>query len=592
MNQVTQLQARTDQPSRILVVDDDMAARLMARQALQRDGAEVVEAENGRQALELFEASKFDLVLLDVVMPDLDGFECCEALRALPGGAHVPILMMTGLDDVDSINRAYEVGATEFVTKPINYLLLGYRARYMLRSANTAIELRDSEARLVRAQHVAKLGHWEFDFDSRIFMCSPLCESLFEIESGVRLKSASQMLSQIHPEDRKRVAKLFRALFKDHRPFQGDYRVVMDDERVRYVQHEAMASRDASTGSIMINGVVQDVTQRRLAEEQAHQLTFFDSVTGLANRKGLSQRLERSLGQVTRMSPHIAVLAVDVDNFRRINDPLGHSVGDEVIRELARRLSDSLNNENIDFTATITEPFREATLARTGGDEFAVVLTGLSSPDGAAQVARRIRRLVAQPITISDAQLSLTASVGIAVYPLDGEDADTLMRQADAALNHAKGSGRDRYQFVSTEINQRAVERLSLESNLSQALELDQFAVYYQPKVASLSGELVGVEALVRWRHPDLGGVAPDIFIPIAEESGLIHPLGEWILNEACRTAAGWVAAGSKPIPVAVNLSATQFVAQHLDRQVREALSDSGMSPELLELELTESVLM
>ncbi len=579
-------------PARVLIVDDDMAARLMARQALEQAGVEVVEGDNGRHALELFEGGHFDLVLLDVMMPEMDGFECCEALRELPGGRHLPVLMMTGLDDVESINRAYDVGATEFVTKPINFLLLGYRVRYMLRSAATATELRDSEARLARAQKVAKLGHWEFDYDSRAFVCSSLCESLFKIESGSILKSSSQLLRLIHEEDRERVAKLFKSLFKELRPFQSDYRVVTEDGRVRYVQHEAMGSRDHVTGLVTVNGVIQDVTQRRLAEEQAHQLTFFDSVTGLANRNGLCKRLEHSFGKVTRAMPHVAVLAIDLDNFRRINDPLGHSVGDDVIRELARRIDDSLSMEDIDLTATITEPYREATLARTGGDEFAVALTGLASPDGAAQVARRIRRLIAQPVAVGDAKVGLTASIGIAVYPEDGQDAESLIQNADAALNHAKGAGRDRYQFVSAEINQRALERLSLESSLSEALERGQFAVHYQPKVASLSGELVGVEALVRWEHPNLGKVSPAMFIPIAEETGLIHPLGEWILGEACRTAAGWVAAGNRPLPVAINLSATQFAANHLDQQVRDCLESTGLPAELLELELTESVLM
>ncbi|HEX9182075.1 MAG TPA: PAS domain S-box protein, partial [Burkholderiales bacterium] len=324
--------------------------------------------------------------------------------------------------------------------------------------------------------------------------------------------------------------------------------------------------------------VLSTALQRHKAEQRLAHLAQFDALTGLPNRTLLQDRFAQTLLQSQRRQVHAGVLFVDLDRFKLINDTLGHHQGDEMIRQVGERLVDCVRPGD--------------TVGRISGDEFAVVLADLARPDDASIVAQKVLEALARPFELAGNEAYVTASVGIAVYPADGEDAETLLKSADMAMYRAKESARNSYCFFTAEMNQRSVAKVQLNTDLRRALERDEFTLHYQPKVDLASGKLRGMEALLRWKHPSRGLVSPGEFIPALEDSGLILPVGEWVIDEACRQVHRWTEAGSMPVPVAVNLSPKQFRRRDLDALIRAALVRAGVSAEFLELEITESCLM
>jgi diguanylate cyclase (GGDEF)-like protein len=318
--------------------------------------------------------------------------------------------------------------------------------------------------------------------------------------------------------------------------------------------------------------------QRKQAEEQIRYLAYYDSLTGLPNRTLFNQRLNHAVTQARRHKKNIGVLFIDLDRFKNINDTLGHEAGDYLLQEMAKRFKDCLRESD--------------TVARLGGDEFVILLEDITDQKRAANVARKIIGTALSPFTIHGGEYHVTASVGISIYPEDGEDDQTLMKHADIAMYLAKDHGKNNYQFYSTQINVHSFERLALESSLRRALERQEFSLHYQAKVDLGSGCVTGMEALLRWMHPDLGMVSPALFIPLAEETGLIVPIGRWVINTACAQNKAWQDQGLPALPVSVNLSARQFNDEGLLRDVAQALKDSALSPKLLELEITESMVM
>ena len=337
-------------------------------------------------------------------------------------------------------------------------------------------------------------------------------------------------------------------------------------------------SRDKEDNITHYIGTFLDVSERKEAEQKLRYLTEYDSLTDLPNRRLMSQRVERSIRIAGRhQEKKIALLLVDLDRFKNINDSLGHSAGDRVLQQIARRLATMVRADD--------------TVCRMGGDEFAIMMTDQQLPAAAANMADRINEVISEPVLIAGRRLVLTPSIGIAVYPADGKDFDTLTRNADAALYHAKDHGRNTYKFYTDEMNQQVSQRLDMEHGLRLALEGNQFQLHYQPQYDLSDGSLYGCEALIRWYKPGGGYQRPDHFIPIAEETGLIKQIGQWVLMTACEHGARWYKKGYGEIQVAVNLSAKQFGDQLLET-VREALQLSGLPPQLLTLEITESILM
>jgi diguanylate cyclase (GGDEF)-like protein len=338
-------------------------------------------------------------------------------------------------------------------------------------------------------------------------------------------------------------------------------------------------------------GTVHDITERKHAEDKMHYLAMYDVLTGLPNRQLFHQQLEKAVARAHRGGERLAIMFIDLDRFKRINDTLGHATGDMLLREVAARLNRCVRNTDTvgrDGEADLPE----GRVARLAGDEFTVTLDALREPQDAARVARRIIADVSRPFMLSGQEVVVTTSIGIAVYPEDGEQAELLLKNADAAMYQAKDLGRNAYQYFAGEMNSAAVERLRLENELRHAQERNQLSLHYQIKVDARDGCIAGVEALLRWQHPDLGRVPPVTFIPIAEDVGLIVSFGEWVLEEACRQIKAWRDAGLPAVPMAINLSSPSFRQPDLAGRVASALRRHGVAPASLCVEATESILM
>ena len=360
-----------------------------------------------------------------------------------------------------------------------------------------------------------------------------------------------------------------------HGHWQGEVRSARKDGRHYTCWASLTCQRDARGRATHYIGIVNDITQFREAEQRLVRLTHLDSLTGLPNRSLLADRV----GQLTSVSRRdhrpFALMFMDLDQFKHINDTLGHSIGDALLAEMGRRLQASLRDGD--------------TVARLGGDEFAVLLPG-SDAEGASQVAAKLLEGMAQPCSVLDHELSLTMSIGISVYPADGDDFEMLSRNADTAMYRAKHEGRATWRFFTAGMQQRSARHLQLDAALRRALERDELLLHYQPQLSGDGRTVVGVEALLRWKHPELGMISPGEFIPLAENSGQIVTIGEWVLRTAVTQLKAWIDAGLPPMVIAVNLSAVQFRHSGLLEMVRRALADAGLAPQWLELELTESV--
>lgn len=353
--------------------------------------------------------------------------------------------------------------------------------------------------------------------------------------------------------------------------YRRDGSIIWISENARVVRHP--------DGSVQFfEGTVVDITERKQHEDELLHQASHDSLTGLPNRALLRDRIEQAIAKARREGSQMAVVFVDLDHFKLINDSLGHHVGDRLLLEVAARLTQCVRSHD--------------SVARQGGDEFVLVLAEQHGDHDILSIVNRLLESISQPWMDGGQEYGLSCSIGVSCYPQHGEDPDTLLRCADAAMYKAKASGRNTYHLYTSELNDAISERLELENNLRHALERDEFRVYYQPRIGTASGRIIGAEALIRWEGPGKGLVSPDRFIPIAEETGLIVPIGQWILQEACRQNSAWQRAGLPPITVSVNLSPIQFRHAGLVKSVASALERANLSPAFLELELTESFVM
>ncbi len=437
--------------------------------------------------------------------------------------------------------------------------------------------LRESEKRLNEAQRIAQVGSWELDLATGKLTWSDEIFRLFEMDKSAFGASYEAFLNAIHPDDRDQVNQTYTDSLQSRTPYEIIHRLLMPDGRIKWVNERCETHYDAQGKAIRSSGTVQDITERKQAEAQISQLAYHDALTGLLNRISLKNQLEQALAMAQREKHALAVAFLDMDRFKTINDTLGHAVGDKLLMEVAHRLRENVRHSDV--------------LARLGGDEFVVVLTEVENATAAARVAEKILHALAQPYRINLHTLHSTASIGLAFYPNDGDDGDTLMKSADTAMYHAKSLGRNNVQFFTAELNQAAVKRLMLDRDLRVAVESGQFVLYYQPQL-DRDGRTAGVEALVRWHHPREGLVLPEVFVPLAEETGLILPLGEWVLDESCRQLRAWRDEGVTDVTMAVNLSAHQLHSPLLLAQVAHALQKHGLAGKDLELEITESVAM
>jgi len=573
-----------------MVIDDDVMIRILVRETLESRGLEVVEAESGKQALEIFSLRRPDIILLDIMMPDMDGFEVCRKLRELPEAEDIPILLVTGLDDLESIREAYEIGATDFITKPVNYLILAQRVHYMLRSNQAMSELRKSEAMLAKAQEIARLGNWEWNYSTGEMRWSYQMFNILGLKPGGPPPSYRNFIQIVHPHDQRSARRLLQRTLEQKKSYNTDFRIQLPDGSERIINLQSEAILDNDNRVMLISGTIQDVTERKQKEKQIRYLAYYDSLTSLPNRRLFNERLQKAISQARRNKGMLGVMFMDLDRFKRINDSLGHPAGDALLTEVGQRLNQIVRNT--DCVARKDAENDLVTVARQGGDEFSILIQDIDKEKDLARIAKRIQQDLCEPFYLEEQPVYISVSIGISLFPMDGENAETLMKNADLALYHVKDNGKDNYQFYSESINAAAVRELTMESGLRRALEEEHLVLLYQPQVNIKTRQVVGAEVLVRWQHPELGLVLPSEFIPLAEETGLIVPLGEWVLRTACLQHQAWIREGLPAISIAVNISAVQFKRSNLVKTVAEIIAETGMQPELLELELTEGILL
>ncbi|ENO80382.1 EAL domain-containing protein [Thauera sp. 63] len=438
----------------------------------------------------------------------------------------------------------------------------------------TTATLRENQAALAEAMRIARMGSWETRVGQRGLRCSDDLHRLLDTKLH-RLGSVHDIVAALAPEDRPMIEAKLEELAQAPGQVTIDARTDREPARVLQFQIES-EWRDGALAHI--RGTVQDVTEARQAEAHIQYLAHFDTLTGLPNRSAWIGQAQGALRTAERHGDRLAVLFLDLDNFKTVNDSLGHPVGDRLLAAVARRLSGCLRGED--------------RLARLGGDEFVALLPRLEHPGDAATVARKMLEVLDDTLRIEDHDLRPSVSIGIALYPDDGQSVDVLLKHADTAMYGAKAAGRNNFQFFVPAMNERANERLKLESALRRAVAGKQLLLHYQPQIDTRSGRAIGCEALVRWQHPERGLVPPAQFIPIAEDVGMIVPIGEWVLREACRQQAEWAAAGLRDLTVAINISALQFQRADFPDVVARILDETGADPAAIELEITESALM
>ncbi len=439
-------------------------------------------------------------------------------------------------------------------------------------------ELKKSQASLAAAQRIAHLGNWDWDIVQDKLYWSDEIYMMFGVDPQSFTPSYASLIGRVHPDERQYVEDAVRATIDGGQRYDVEHRVLLADGRERIVHAQGEAVYNPEGKLVRMMGTVQDITARKRAEERLNFLAFYDDLTSLPNRVLFHDRLRQALLEAERHQRTVAVMFMDLDRFKNINDSMGHEAGDLLLKAVAARLTASVREGD--------------TVARLGGDEFTVVLNVIERVQDAAKVANKILRSFQKPFLIQGHELFITASLGITLYPHDDAEIHGLLKNADTAMYHAKEQGRNNYQFYSSEMSATAYERLVMETNLRQALDRGEFVLYYQPQVGLENGDVAGVEALIRWKHPELGLVLPYKFIPLAEETGLIVPITEWALHEACRQLRIWQDAGLGELRISVNISSHYFLQKDLLDTVERLVSDYGLSSWQLELELTESAIM
>jgi diguanylate cyclase (GGDEF)-like protein/PAS domain S-box-containing protein len=569
------------QPAALLLVDDDEMNRDMLGRRLELEGYAVTLAEGGRQALAWLERQAFDLVLLDVMMPEMNGLQTLHHIRQTHGPAELPVIMVTAKDQSEDVVEAFRLGANDYVTKPVDLLVALARIALQVSHKRAQAALRESETRYSLAARGSNDGLWDWDLPSDQIYYSPRWKALLGYEEAEIGSDPTEWFDRIHPEDLERVREGIAAHCQGRSPhFEYEHRLMHKDNAYRWVLSRGLAVRAPDGQAVRMAGSLTDITADKVA----------DPLTRLPNRVLFIDRLSRALERAKRDSElRFAVLFLDLDRFKVINDSLGHLQGDQLLIAVARRLEGCLRSGD-----TVSRQPGQDTVARLGGDEFTVLLEGIRDVGEAVVVADRIQRELAAPFILNGAEVFTSASVGITVGPQGYTEPAELLRDADAAMYIAKAGGKARCEVFDAAMRERALARLQMETDLRRGIDRQELRVHYQPILALHSNRLVGFEALVRWQHPQRGLIPPAEFIPMAEETGLVLPLGWWVLQESCRQLSTWHKAfpSDPPLVVSVNLSSKQFMQVDLATEIERMLVKTGLDPRCLKLEITETAIM
>lgn len=578
----------------ILIVDDNPVNLAVVVDHLEDHGYHVAVAQGGEEALKRAEFVQPNLILLDIMMPGIDGLETCRRLKANAVTRGIPVIFMTALADTPDKVAAFAAGGVDYVSKPfqVEELLARVETHLVLRAAqqrlttqNIALQdeivarriaetaLQASELSYRRLFETANDGIVLLDFDTgQVTDANPAVtdmlghdraclvgRKLWELESFRDVQACRATMSEL----------------KGHDSVQRDHWVLTTGDGSS-IDVEMVSNHYKAAGADVVQCNIRNITERKEAEARIRYMALHDALTGLPNRALLHDRLRNDIAHARRNQKHVAVLMLDLDHFKHINDSLGHFVGDQLLEAVATRLRACLRDGD--------------TAARLGGDEFVIGLPDIADGEAAAVVANKILDILTEPFPIEDRKLHISGSIGISLYPADGEDPGALLRAADTAMYDAKQNGRGMHRFFTPALNEAARRRHSLANDAHQACQRGEFVLHYQPQIEIETGKVTGLETLVRWNHPVEGLVSPALFIPLLEELGLIVEVGHWILKAACRQNAQWQTDGLPPMRIAVNLSAQQFYRGDIVRSVKQALEEAKLAPEWLDLELTESL--
>jgi len=568
----------------ILLVNDDPGALFALRSVLGDLDADLVTASSGEQALLRLLKQDFCVILMDVKMAGLDGFETARLVRARPRSRATPIVFLTShrASDLDR-SRGFEVGASDYVFMPVAPEVLKAKVQPFIDAAPERRPIRTAHAagaldeapdagieRLIlehAGDYVALLdpsGAWLYTSPS------------YRAEFGAAVGPGARYLEIVHADDRERVRALIEHPPAAESHWRLQYRVLGRSERHFETDASLIRAPNGAVSQLVL--ISRDITERKEMEAYVLHQSFHDSLTGLPNRLLLLDRLGQATAQRERQRAQVAVLFLDLDHFKEVNDTLGHAAGDRLLQVVAERLAASVREGD--------------TVARVGGDEFVVMLVELHQLADAALVAEKIISSVSEACQIEGSELHIMPSIGMAIFPGDGGDPDTLLRNADIAMYHAKHDGGAHYCFFTAQMQEAASQRLALGSALQRAIRNEEFVMHYQPKVQAASGAIIGFEALIRWPQVDGATISPSQFIPIAEETGRIDPIGAWAIRQVAAELQRWTGLGFADVPIAVNVSALQFRREGVARSLGAAVDAAQIQPAMLEVELTESGVM
>ncbi len=552
---------------------DDVPENIHVLATILREAHRIKTATNGEAALRLAgQDERPDLILLDVMMPGMSGIDVMRRLREAQDTRDIPVIFISADSSEQSQLDGLNLGADDYLIKPVNGSVLKIRVRNLL-------ERKYAEKRLRLAAHV-------FEHSNEAIMINDKNNCIIEVNhaftelTGYALEEIKGKNPRILSAGQTPVG-VYREMWREiveHGSWQGELTDRGKDGRIYPKWLSISVVRNAYGDIEFYIGSFTDITERKAAEQHIRHLVNHDSLTGLLNRFGLQSRMEQALVTAKRHENKLAAMLLDMDRFKQINDTLGHAAGDALLVEVSRRLNKCVRESDI--------------IARLGGDEFVIILTDIKNISCATHVVEKIIAMLRQSFMFENHEMYSTPSIGLALFPDDGKNCDILMKHADTAMYRAKESGRNNAQWFSPDMAQAATERSRLEHELRAAIETCQFELHYQPKLQATTGKLIGFETLVRWRHPVQGMILPGKFIALAEETGLIEPLGAWVLDEACRQLRTWRDLGHESFSMAINLSMRQLHSPRLLTDIVLTLEKHGLKGTDLELEITESVAM
>jgi diguanylate cyclase (GGDEF)-like protein/PAS domain S-box-containing protein len=584
-------------PQRILIVDDEQYIRSSLQLLLRSEGREILECATGKDALTFLKSLEIDLVLLDINLPDISGLDVMEWIA----NNHIPssVIIVSGDVHIDSAIRALRYGAVEFVRKPrdmedIQLKVTNALHRRQLERSNVLMTARLEQSERLHRFLVESSPDliYTLDPEGRIIFVNGRIESLLGYSREELIGNLYTII--VHEEDLEHAVYAFKERRSDDRASSNvEVRLKCKDNNVRRFENRYIVAMLSAMGIYERNndgqevpsrrflgtyGVARDVTERKLAEETISFQALHDHLTHLPNRRLFKDRLELSMIQSKRSGGVVGVMFIDLDRFKLVNDTHGHAEGDELLKSVAQRLLSCVRTSD--------------TLARQGGDEFTVLLPDLIHAEDATVIANKILEELKRPFFVAGQEFRATASIGIAIFPRDGDSADILLKNADIAMYKVKASGKNGYKFFTREMNACYHERISLENELRQAIQHSEFELHYQPQINVISNTIIGLEALIRWRHPIHGLLNPSGFIDMAEEIGLISSITDWVLDEACSQLVQWRAKGLTDLRMAVNVSPLEFNDHDVVDRIINCLSRHRLPEHLLDVEITENLLM